>query len=181
MFCTKFRRFMKKILLICLLTGLFSFAQDVYQYKSGGRIFENERKLHRDDIENYFGHRKDIMKEYNAGKTKKTVGNILFYSGTTIFLCKFFSESLFPKKPTFVQTFYGPQSVSDLPKNNTLLYVGGAMAIIAIPIKIGYSKRIKNAVHLMNQELLNQKKEQSYNIEYNIIGNSNGVGIKMTF
>jgi len=165
---------MKKLLLIYLLASTFSFAQDVYQYKSGGRIFENERKLHRDDIENYFGHRKDIMKEYNAGRTKKTVGDILLGGGIGFTVGYHLAQV---KNNEVGGKYYG----SDVQQSNVPYYIGAAAVIISIPVRIGYSKRIKNAVHLMNQELLNQKKEQSYNIEYNIIGNSNGVGIKMTF
>ena len=61
-----------------------------------------------------------------------------------------------------------------------VVFVGGALVIIAIPIKIGFSKKIKKAVSLMNEDLKNPK--TGFNIEStSFISNSNGVGISITF
>jgi len=64
--------------------------------------------------------------------------------------------------------------------SNTLLFVSAGIILIAIPIKIGFSKKIKRAVLLMNEDLKTPK--TSFNIEStSFVSNSNGIGISITF
>ena len=52
--------------------------------------------------------------------------------------------------------------------------------LISIPIKGGFSKNIKNAVALINEDFKNPK--TSFNIEStSFISNTNGLGISITF
>jgi hypothetical protein len=55
------------------------------------------------------------------------------------------------------------------------------MVLIAIPIKIGFQKKIKKSIILMNDEIKLQKQNTGINFESNIIANANGVGLKLTF
>lgn len=57
--------------------------------------------------------------------------------------------------------------------------IGGALALISIPIKIGYSNKIRQAVDLMNKESKNPKTTEIESA--NIITNTNGVGFAIAF
>ena len=53
------------------------------------------------------------------------------------------------------------------------------MIILAIPIKIGFSNKIKQAVVLMNQDLKNPKTTLIESSD--IIVNSDGIGVSIKF
>jgi hypothetical protein len=54
------------------------------------------------------------------------------------------------------------------------------MVIASIPIKIGYSKKIKTSVNMINEDLKNP--QTGFNIESTyIISNSDGIGISVSF
>jgi hypothetical protein len=167
---------MKKAVLFCLLLLPFlAFAQETYTYKRGGRIFENNVKLTSTQIESYFGSNEKIMSLYNSGRAKKTTGNVLLYVGLSTLILKHINtinESRLELdsngSPTFKRT------------SPTLYFVGGGLAILSIPIKMGYTKRIKKAVNLMNEEIKNQR--TSSNIQAtSFLVNSNGIGISIVF
>ena len=62
-----------------------------------------------------------------------------------------------------------------------MYFVSAGISLIAIPIKIGFQKKIKKSVILMNDEMKLQKQNTGINFESNIIANANGVGLKLTF
>ncbi len=64
-------------------------------------------------------------------------------------------------------------------KNYILAIVGGAMIVAAIPVKIGFSKKIKNSIANFNERTL--KKTSSIELKTSIIANQNGVGLQITF
>ena len=58
--------------------------------------------------------------------------------------------------------------------------MSGAVIIIAIPIKLGFSKKIKRAVSLVNEDF--KKPTTGFNIEStSFVSNANGFGISITF
>lgn len=67
-------------------------------------------------------------------------------------------------------------------KNNypsLMTYIGIAAIIIAIPIKIGFSKKIKNVVtDYNNQNATGYKQFNESRLD--LITNSNGIGLRMT-
>ena len=67
---------MKNLIFAFLFISGFSFSQETYTFKSGGRVFENNKRIKTPEIETYFGHKPEIVNLYKAGRTKKTVGNI---------------------------------------------------------------------------------------------------------
>ncbi|RTY95219.1 hypothetical protein EKL32_07255 [Flavobacterium sp. GSN2] len=102
-----------------------------------------------------------LLNYYNTGRTKKTVGSVMLYGGfallATDFLIAASTESGYP---------------------TALTYVSIASIIIAIPVKIGYSKKIKTVVKDYN--LL--EKPTTFTVEkINFVSNKNAIGVALTF
>ena len=164
---------MKNLIIILLLFTSVSFSQEIYTFKSGGRVFENGKKINSSEIETYFGHKPEILSLYKAGRTKKTVGNILLWGGITTFVAK----HLISVENSGIQS----DGSIGKSKSNTLYFVAAGISLVAIPIKIGFQKKIKKSIILMNEEVKLQKQTAEINFETNIIANANGVGFKLTF
>ena len=155
---------MKILIFAFLFFTSLSFSQETYTYKSGGRVFENGKKLTLSDIENYFGHKPEILKLYNKGLNKKNTGNIFFYAGLGGTLA------------ALAPSFYAGKELKP-----GLLIATSSLLLISIPIKVGYPSKIKKAVKLMNEEINSQKQNTGFHLETDIIANTNGVGLKLTF
>ena len=164
---------MKNLTIVFLFYSLITFSQDTYTFKTGGRIFENNNRMYTSDIETYFGHKPEILNLYKAGRTKKILGNGLLYGGISSFIITHLSKVSERKTQS--------DGTIKTENNNTMYYVSAGISLIAIPIKIGYSKKIRKAVTLMNEEIKAQKQNTGINFETNIIANSNGIGLKITF
>lgn len=164
---------MKNLIFVFLFISTLSFSQEIYTFKSGGKVFENREKINSRQIETYFGHKPEIMKLYKAGKRKKTIGNIFLYGGIATIALKHYKEisdnTIDINGRIINQT------------TNTMYFVGAGIALISIPIKIGYSNKIRKAVSLMNEEINSQKQSTGANLETNIIANTDGLGLKFTF
>lgn len=158
---------MKNLIFVFFFISSFSFSQETYTFKSGGRVFENGKRIGTSQIESYFDHKPEIVRLYKAGRTQKTVGNIFLYGG--IF--------------TFVSThlLHVKNASPGRESSNAMYFVGAGISLVAIPIKIGFQKKIKKSTLLMNEEIASQKRNTSLNLETNIIANANGVGLKLTF
>jgi hypothetical protein len=164
---------------------ILGFSQDTLTYKSGGRVFNSEnKKLTPSETRSLFANTKEALTLYNSGRTKKTLGNILLYSGITTLIIKRISDA---NKPTISSTLVGYNyqgapiySFQFHDIDRTLYYIGGAMVIISIPIKLGFSKKIKKALSLINEDF--KKPNTGLNIEStSFISNANGFGISITF
>ena len=153
------------------LFPLFSFCQDTLTYKGSGKIFNSsQQKLSPENVRSLINSNTEALRLYNSGKTKQTVGNILLYGGLSTVIIKHY---------TMLKKHSGSNAVT-AESNNIMYFVGGAMILIAIPIKIGFSKKIKRAVTLANEDLKNPK--TGFNIEStSFVSNSNGFGISITF
>lgn len=177
---------MKHLILLLLLTSsFFCFSQDVLTFKSTSRVFNSDNvKLTSIEVRDLFASNPEALRLYNSGMTKKTLGNILLYGGSATLIGKFLFNAT-QTDNSFEVVGYGAFGQPILVNNsktysNTLLFVSAAVIVIAIPIKIGFSKKIKKAVLLMNQDLKNPK--TGFNIEStSFISNSNGVGFSITF
>lgn len=167
---------MKKIILVTLLAINFCFSQEIYTSKNG-KIFENGKRINGEYIQTAFGQNKEILNLYRAGKTKQTIGNILFYGGFATLAIKHLS--VINKSKNTEVTMNGPYSmqVKQEEWTNTMYYVSFGMIATSIPVKLGYSKKIKSATSLMNDEIKKQKTNESLNIIYN----QNGVGVSLQF
>lgn len=177
---------MKKIaVLLLVFLPIISFSQDQITYKSGGRVFNyNNQKLSSNEVRSLMENSSDALKLFNAGKSKQTIGNILLWGGTSTLIGKFIYNATQNKTSTQLVGYgaFGQPIVVNTSKtySNTLLFVSAGIILIAIPIKIGFSKKIKKAVDLINEDLKNPK--TGFNLEStNFISNSNGVGFSFTF
>jgi hypothetical protein len=178
---------MKKIvILILFIIPCLGFSQDTLTYKGNGRIFNSsQQKLTSEEVRSLFASNPQALNLYNAGKTKQTVGNILMWTGGITVIGKFISNATASKTAESHFAFYDYNgnpvyySTRKTP-TNTLFAVGTAMVLIALPIKIGFLKKINRAVSLVNEDLKNPK--TSFNIEStSFVSNSNGFGISITF
>lgn len=174
---------MKKTLSLLIFIFSFSvFSQNLYTFKRGGKIIQNEVKVNPNEIRNLLSSNDEALKLYEEGRSKKTIGNIFLIAGFGTILGKFIYEVTEPMKTRVVgyNYFGSPIIVDESSNSNTLFYVGAGLVILAIPIKLGFSNKIRKTVDLMNNDLKNS--QSGFNIEStSIISNSNGVGISITF
>lgn len=166
----------KMLLLLVLFISQFVFSQNSLTMKSGGSVFDgNNQKIDPDTMRDFLKDSPDALKLYNAGRSKKTTGNIILWSGITMLVGKYISDvsgnkvEVNPNNPNQVQFKY---------TTNTLYFVAGGLIVISIPIKIGFEKKIKKSVDLINQS---NSKETTFYLNSEIVANSNGIGFKITF
>ena len=158
---------MKNLFLIfTLLFTSAAFCQETYTMKSGGRIFnsKNERLNSTKVAENF---NPEALKLYKAGRTKKTIGNLFFWGGLSTFVIKHLNV---------VNKHSGNMHAVT---NNTLYFVGGAMVLTSIPIKIGFQNKIRKSVTVMNE--YNTKTDKVSIESTDLMVNANGIGISLTF
>ena len=159
-------------LLFFFFYSFHSYSQKLV-YQSNGNITDTENnKISPSGVRVLLANNEKLLAGYNFGRKKKTVGNILLFGGaaligTTVTVAIIdFSEEIQLKNSTknYVQAIY---------------IVGLASVIIAIPIKIGFSKKIKNVVTEYNNQTTtgyNQFNKQ----KLDLITNSNGIGLRLT-
>ena len=163
---------MKNIFLLSLLISTACFSQKI-SYATGGRIFDsNNEKIKPSAVRELMKKNETALASYNAGRTKKTVGNILFYGGIGL---------------AAINLVSGLSSGLEIDENGnvyhkktkpTLAIIGGAMVLTSIPVKIGYTKKIKNAIYDYNSNVVELKKRES---EISILANNQGMGIRISF
>ena len=139
-------------------------------YKSNGTILNSEnQQISPDQVRELLKNNQKLLADYNAGRSKKTVGNVLLYGGMGLFLIN-----------TYYQTLSSNSNYNDNNYENgnpfVLSIVGLASMAVAIPVKIGFSKRIKNVVTEYN----NQSATGYNNSKLDLITNSNGIGLRFT-
>ena len=101
------KNIMKKI--ICLLVTLLSitgFSQEVYKFKSGGRVFDSKnQKISPEEVRGLLANNDEALDLYEDGRNKKTFGNILLYgrfvSGIYLFSKDYFNHYIFFQKYHF--------------------------------------------------------------------------------
>ncbi|MCW1148225.1 hypothetical protein [Flavobacterium lacisediminis] len=155
---------MKKIFfLLTFFTTTCLFSQELI-YKSGGRIFSSEgQKMKPSEVRELLKTQPGMLEFYNDGRSKKTLGNILFYGSFALFAADYLTisgaEDTYPKAMT---------------------YVGIGTFLLSFPIKMGYTKKIKMVVQDYNKEINN--KDNGLTIEsIQFVTNQNGVGLQITF
>ncbi|WP_395065737.1 hypothetical protein [Flavobacterium sp.] len=165
----------KSVLLLLLILPLLSFSQDVLTFKSTSRVFNSDnKKLTSSEVRDLFSTNPEALRLYNSGMTKKTIGNILLYGG----LSSLITTHLIRVTDSNTIDQYGRLTIKT--RSNVMYFVSAGVVLIAIPIKIGFSKKIKKAVSIINDDLKNPK--TGFNIEStSFISNSNGVGFSITF
>jgi hypothetical protein len=118
-----------------LLTISLTYSQTL-TLKSGGRIIDsNNQKLTPTEVRTLLNNNSELLNEYNTGRTKKTVGNILIGAGIG-----------------FIIGDLASGATQDITYPTAFTFIGMAALAIAIPVKIGYSKKIKSAVEGYNKQ-----------------------------
>ena len=170
------KQFCILLLLVCS-SQLFS---QKLVYKSNGNITDSEnQKISPDQVRELLVNNEKLLADYNAGRSKKTAGNVLLWVGLgflTADLIHGITASGITSTPAG-SGYYNLQSKKNYP--TVLTYLGVVAVITAIPVKIGFSKKIKNVVTEYN----NQK--ATGNVDFNkqkldLITNSNGIGFRLT-
>lgn len=162
--------------LFVFFCSLQSFSQQLI-YKSNGNILNSEnQKISPKQVRELLKDNDKLLANYNAGRSKKTVGNILLYGGLGFVIADIIrgtTASGITSAPTG-GGYYELKSEKTYPKAMT--YLGVAAVVIAIPVKIGFSKKIKNVVTEYN----NLKTTGYNNPKLNLITNSQGIGFRLT-
>lgn len=175
---------MKKIILLLFaLYSVTTFSQETYIYKGNGRVFDSRGvEVSPIQIRNLFSDNAKVLELYNAGRSKKTIGNVLLYGGLTGII--YFSYKYAKGETEFAGYERQPFSNISYPVNNPVqvspipAIIGGVMIIAAIPVKIGFSKKIRTAVNLINE---GTPKQTGFIESSAILINQNGVGIALKF
>ena len=142
-------------------------------YKSNGTILNSEnQQISPDQVRELLKDNQKLLAEYNAGRSKKTTGNVLLIGGSILVIADLltgvFSDGNNTVTGNSIQTERNYPSV--------LTFVGLAALAVAIPVKIGFSKKIRNVVTEYN----NQSATVYNNPKLDLITNSNGIGLRFT-
>ena len=167
------------LFLLLFFCTLQSYSQKLV-YKSNGTTLNSEnQKISPNQVRELLANNEKLLTEYNAGRTKKTVGNILLIGGLG-FLTADLIYGVTASGMTAVPVgggYYDLQTEKTYP--NVLTYLGVAAVIIAIPVKIGFSKKIKNVVTEYNNQNTSAY-NQFNNQKLDLLTNSNGIGLRLT-
>ena len=146
-------------MLLFVSNYLNSYCQELRTNSYGSVVNKENVILKTDDVKKILTNHPNQLAEYSLGIKKRNSGNIFIYSGIglifTDLIISLGKDLTFPK---------------------TLSAIGFGAIAVGVPIKLGYSKKIKNAIDGYN---LDQKVGYQQNLE--IIGNANGLGVKLSF
>ena len=150
-------------------------------YKSNGNILDSEsQKISPNQVRELLKDNQQLLASYNDGRSKKTLGNILIISGLG-FLTADLIQGVTASGISATPIGGGQYALQD-EKNNypsLMTYIGIAAVIIAIPVKIGFSNKIKNVVtDYNNQNATGYKQFNEPRLD--LITNSNGIGLRLT-
>jgi len=139
-----------------------SFAQQLNYQK--GHIYNSEnKKLTNSQVIELLNSQPELVAQFNAGRTKKTVGTILLAAGIG-----------------FIVGDLASGATQDITYPTAFTYVGIASIIISIPVKIGYTNKIKSAVEGYNKQVASEA--TNFKLESTrLYANQNGLGILLTF
>ncbi|SEG44473.1 hypothetical protein [Flavobacterium urumqiense] len=156
-------------------------------YKSNGTISDMENnKISSDGVRALLANNEKLLADYNSGRRKKTIGNIMLYGGLGMVVFDLgivaFDNAISDGFSTIVSAGIpgsGSGSSGRRAKPSVATYIGLASFAAAIPIKIGFSKKIENVVtEFNNQSTIGYK--QYNNQKLDLITNSNGIGLRLT-
>lgn len=150
-------------------------------YKSNGTILDSEsQKISPNQVRELLKDNQQLLQDYNDGRSKKTLGNILLIGGLG-FLTADLVQGVTASGISATPIGGGQYTLQD-EKNNypsLMTYIGIAAVIVAIPIKIGFSNKIKNVVTDYNNQNATGY-EQFNDPRLDLITNSNGIGLRVT-
>ncbi len=164
------------ILLFLLFCSIASFSQKL-MYKSNGNILNSEnQKISPNQVRELLKDNEKLVADYDAGRSKKTFGNILLIGGSTLVIADFLSAVYSDENPRIVGNSIQTDRIN---YPSALTFVGLAAVVASIPIKIGFSKKIKNVVTDYNNQSATGFNQYN-NPKLDLITNSNGIGLRLT-
>jgi hypothetical protein len=134
-------------------------------YKSNGNVYNTEgKRLSPTRVREILSIDNKDLDLYNEGRDKKTAGNFLLLGGLTLLAGDLIrglsTDTKFPGGLTFV---------------------GIGAIVVAIPVKIGFSKKIKTAVDSFNKLYPNGNTASiSNDNELEFVASANGFGFRLT-
>jgi hypothetical protein len=167
------QQIMKKLFLLTMLISLAGFSQQL-KYGIGGRAFDSEgEKVKTTDVRELMKKNAAALNLYNVGRQKKTWGNALFYGGFGLAAINLITASTMDPYTIDSSGNYSANRASP-----ALAIVGGAMVLASIPIKLGYTKKIKTALNEYNKGLAYHEKVTP---EVTLLAGTQGLGVKIRF
>jgi hypothetical protein len=151
------------LLLTFLLITTISFCQKIIYSGNGNIIDGQSNKLKPAEVEALLKDNEVLLRSYIAGRSKKSVGNVMLYGGLGLIVTDLaigaFSDTEYP-------TFF--------------TIVGGITTLIAIPVKLGYQKKIKNVVDEYNASI-GFSEPRKIDPQLHIVPSTNGLCMRLTF
>ena len=182
---------MNKIILgFILIFTTITFAQQL-TYRSGGAVnISYNTHLNADEVREVLKDNEKALELYNAGRRRKTWGNVLFYDGLATIAT---SLIFFPPEYKTTYTLNGRnvniQNISiyeysnlkrnSTPPDYTTVIIGGVILLASIPVKIGFPKKIKQALSAYNNSLTDNSRTDK--IKTTLFSSTNTVGFKIEF
>ncbi|HQZ26349.1 MAG TPA: hypothetical protein PLD18_13710 [Flavobacterium sp.] len=165
---------MKQLFVLLFFCCILQSHSQKLVYKSNGTILNSEnQQISPDQVRELLKNNQELLADYNAGRFKKTIGNILLVSGPVFLVVGTFTYVISGFE-SGMNGEYVKESDKSIPK--IIAFVGLAELLIAIPVKIGFSKKIKNVVTEYN----NQNATAYNKPKLDLITNSNGIGLRFT-
>ncbi|MFH6992976.1 hypothetical protein [Flavobacterium sp. FlaQc-48] len=129
------------------------------------------------------------MALYNAGRSKKTWGNVLFYGGlglvATNLIVAMNTDNITSASGTVSYNngsgsnpVAGYASAQSKPANMTAAIIGGAFILASIPVKIGYLKKVRSAAKKYNGSVADTDQPATTTT---LIAGSNQIGVRIEF
>lgn len=154
---------MKQFFLIIAILGFtMSFAQKL-EY-TNGKIFQDGEQLSSFETKNLMKTDLKALHLFKKAKSKESIGGLLLGLGIG---------------GTVADLVMG--LTSDVKYPTGVTYAGVGLMAISIPVLSGRKKLIQESVDMYNSGLKDQKKTLGNNFELNIVNNTNGVGLRITF
>jgi hypothetical protein len=171
---------MKKSITILFFTllSMVCYSQQL-TYKSGGCVYNAaNQKVAPVEVRNLLANNAEALSLYNAGRNKKTWGNVLFYGGLGLVATNLvIGMNTDNTTVSYSGNGYYPSAKSER-TNMTAAAIGGALIIASIPIKIGYPKKIKAALNSYNSGVADNNKTGT---ETTLVAGISQIGLKITF
>lgn len=164
---------MKKTIAILLV--LFSLATSAQRLScnANGTVFNSENKaVPPNEVRTLLSDNYEAFELYNAGRDKKTMGSVFLLGGLGLIAANFVIAA------TTDNTTSSSGTVKSERADATLGIIGGVMMVAAIPIKIGFSKKIKKSVELYNKNLADNYKPAQ---KWTLLASNQQFGFRVEF
>lgn len=164
------------ILLAFLFSSFFSISQTLTVNNSANIIDPDGNKWTVTEVRDILYSNPKALELYNIGREKKTWGNVLLYGGLAAVATNVILNA------TTGPPMYSGSPYYSAPKSKATFapaIIGAAMIIIAIPVKIGHTKKVKTAIEMYNASLNNNSSTSETTMIFT--ASSNQVGFKVNF